>query len=95
MILNMDETPAAIDMDKGVTYEFVGNKTIDIANTGHDKDCYTVTLTIAADGSRLPTNVIFKKLKKCPNVIHTDNLVLNASDSGFMSESLMIILTYY
>jgi hypothetical protein len=82
MILNMDETPASIDLERGVTYDFVGNKTIDIANTGTEKDCHTVTLTIAADGTRLPTYVIFKRLKKCPNVIHTKNLVLTTSDSG-------------
>ena len=85
MILNMDEIPASIDMEREVTYDFSG-----IANTGHDKDCYTVTLTIAADGTRLPTYVIFKRLKKCPNVMHTENLVLTTSDSGFMSESLMV-----
>jgi hypothetical protein len=73
------------------TLDFKNAKSIDIVHTGHDKTRFTTTLTIAADGTRLPSYLIFKKLKKSPSVKTSSNIVMAVSKSGFMDQKLMII----
>ena len=86
----MDETPTYIDMLTNRTIDIRGAKTIDLQHTGHIKSRFTVVLTIAANGYRLPTYVILRKLKKPPsNLFTNDNIIIATSDSGFMSSELM------
>jgi hypothetical protein len=52
---NVDETPTYIDMAADRTIDVVNKKSIEINHTGHLKSRFTVVLTIAANGYRLPT----------------------------------------
>ena len=47
-------------------------------------------MTIAADGTRLISYVILRKLKHPPAVKTSSNIALTASDSGFMDQNLML-----
>ena len=85
MILQMDETPTYIDMLANRTVDIKGTKTVELHHTGHLKSRFTTVLTIAANGYRLPSYLILKKLKKTPkNLIVNPNVVVTVSDSGFM-----------
>ena len=60
----MDETPTYIDMGCNRNIEEIGKKSIEINNTSHLKSRFTVVLTIAANGYRLPTNGnVMQKIK--------------------------------
>jgi hypothetical protein len=64
MILQMDETPTYIDMLANRTVDIKGTKTVELHHTGHLKSRFTTVLTIAANGYRLPSYLILRKLKK-------------------------------
>ena len=92
-IINMDETTTQFDMIENKTIEFVGAKSIDAANSGHDKTGFTTCLSIKGYGAMLTPYVVFGKLKnipnknKCPN----ENIVfINVSQSGFMNDVLQV-----
>lgn len=69
----MDETGINFDISKNKTVDFVGKKSIDGHNTGHEKDRFTACLTITGDDQMLMPYVLLAKLKKvrnktkCPN----------------------------
>ena len=77
MILQMDETPTYIDMLANRTVDIKGTKTVELHHTGHLKSRFTTVLTIAANGYRLPSYLILRKLKKTPkNLIVNPNVVV-------------------
>jgi hypothetical protein len=59
-ILNMDQTPVYFAMSAKRTLEVTGKKTIHIRTTADDTKRATVAVTIAADGTLLPSMVVFK-----------------------------------
>jgi hypothetical protein len=59
-ILNMDQTPVYFAMSAEQLLELIGKKTIHIRTTADDTKQATVAVTIAADGTVLPSMVIFK-----------------------------------
>ena len=59
-ILNMDQTPVYFAMSAKRTLELIGKKTIHIRTTADDTKRATIAVTIAADGTLLPSMVIFK-----------------------------------
>ncbi len=59
-ILNMDQTPVYFAMNAKRTLELVGTRTIHIRTSPHDNKRATVAVTITADGTVLPSMVIFK-----------------------------------
>ena len=60
-ILNMDQTPVYFLMSKKRTLEIVGAKTVYIRTSTNDTKRATVAVTIAADGTLLPSTVVFKR----------------------------------
>ena len=62
-IFNMDETPMQFELPSGRTLEFSGSRTIPVKSCGAKKRSFTVTLAVAADGSKLPPAVIFKGVR--------------------------------
>jgi len=76
-------------MSADTTIDQTGKKSIEITHTGHDKDRFTVALTVAANGTRLPAYTILRKVKKTPAVKVSSNIVLTSSGSGFMNTYLM------
>ena len=59
-ILNMDQTPVYFCMTRKRTLEVVGVKTVHIRTSTNDTKRATVAVTIAADGTVLPSVVVFK-----------------------------------
>jgi hypothetical protein len=57
-----------MDIAADRTIDVVNKKSIEINHPGHLKSRFTVVLTIAANGYRLPTYFILRKLKKTPKV---------------------------
>jgi hypothetical protein len=63
-ILNMDQTPVYFAMSAKRTLELIGKKTIHIRTTTDDMKRATVAVAIAADGTLLPSMIMFKGLPK-------------------------------
>ena len=58
---NMDETPITFNMLSNRTVNKIGEKTVLVKTTGHEKAKYTVALGCMADGTKLKPIVIFKR----------------------------------
>jgi hypothetical protein len=65
-IYNMDESPFYFDKIAKRTIDIVGSKSIDVNTSGNDKNRFTVTVTISADGTLYPFYVILRGLKEIP-----------------------------
>jgi transposase len=59
-ILNMDQTPVYFCMTRKRTLDVVGVKTVHIRTSTSDTKRATVAVTIAADGTVLPSTIVFK-----------------------------------
>jgi hypothetical protein len=59
-ILNMDKTSVYFCMTRKKTLEVSGVKTIHIHTSTNDTKRVTVAVTIAADGTVLPSTIVFK-----------------------------------
>ena len=59
-ILNMDQTPVYFLMNAKRTLELIGKKTIHIRTSTNNTKRVAVTVTIAGDGTVLPSVVVFK-----------------------------------
>ena len=59
-IINMDQTPVFFSMSSKRTLELIGKKTIHIRTSTNDTKRVTVAVTITADGTLLPSFLIFK-----------------------------------
>lgn len=84
-IINMDETPLSFDIPTTRTVNQKGEKSITIRTTGHEKSNFTVALACAADGSKIPPMVIFKKAK-VPKEQFPNSVVVHANKKGWMDE---------
>ena len=90
LILQMDEMPTYVDMSENQSVNANGSKSIEIPNNGHLKTRFTTVLTIAADGTRLPTFIILRKQAKPSSVKASPNVIITSSDSGFMDQYTMV-----
>ena len=93
-ILNTDETPCYFDQQHKRTIDFIGNKSVEICNTGNEKSRFTAVITITASGIMLPVYILFKGLKKVPAIFKSspvpETIVLAASMSGTIDQDLMV-----
>ena len=87
---NMDETPLNFDMPSSSTVNKIGEKSILIKTTGHEKTHFTVVLTCMADGTKLPPMVIFKR-KLMPKQKFPSGIVLHVQEKGWMNDEGCII----
>ena len=60
MIVNMDETPVYFDLLPGKTANQKGDKSVLLPTTGSEKRYFTCVLAVSADGTVLPSMIIFK-----------------------------------
>jgi hypothetical protein len=63
-IANMDQTPVFFESNHASTVDQRGARTVEVLTAGQSKCRVTVTLTILADGSKLPPFIIFKAAVK-------------------------------
>ena len=59
-IINMDETPCALDIGFDTTIDFIGKKNIDIQTSGREHYKISIILSITGSGIKLPPLVIVK-----------------------------------
>ena len=83
----MDEVPCYFDMARDTTLAFCGSKNVESSDTGYRKHRYTVCMSATADGRLLKPMLIFRGLKRAPNVNST-RVVVTASQSGTVDSGL-------
>ena len=64
----MDEKPAYFDMVPSKTIDFIGTKTVNLLNHGHEKSRFSLVITVRADYFSLPIGIIFKGLRNIPKI---------------------------
>ena len=87
---NMDETPVWLDMPSARTVNTVGEKTVLVKTTGHEKNRFKVVLSCLADGTKLKPMIIFKR-KTVPNFPFPAGVIIHAQKNGWMDEAGMKI----
>ena len=83
---NMDETPVYMDMLPGKTVNKKGQKSIIMKSTGHEKNRYTVVLTVMADGTKLKPFIIFKRAKVPSKLTFPAGVIIHCNEKGWMDE---------
>ena len=93
-IIASDETPAWADMVSNTTVDVVGEKTVSMKTTGHEKCRVTAGLVAKGDGTKLKPFIVFKggkrdveKLKK----EYGNKCVIASSTNGWMDTDLTLI----
>ncbi len=86
----MDETPLWLDMPGDTTVSRVGERSISIRTTGHDKGRFTVVLAAMADWRKLKPFVVFKGVRIIPELTRVRGVVVVLSRNGWMNEALTI-----
>lgn len=81
---NMDEIPMSFDMPTKFTVDVKGTQDIKICTTGSEKCCFTVVLTVMADGEKLPPMVIFKR-KTIPKGEFPKGIIVCVNPKGWMN----------
>lgn len=83
---NMDETPVTFDLPGKRTVNAIGERTIMMKTTGHEKTHFTVVLSCMADGTRLKPVVIFKRKTLPKGAKFPTGVVVKAHPKGWMDE---------
>lgn len=86
---NADETPVWFDMPSNTTVTEKAAKQVKLLTTGNEHSRFTVMLACTADGKKLPPYIIFKR-KTLPKEDFPRDVIVRASEKGFMNESLML-----
>ena len=95
-MLNMDHSMVRFDMPPTRTNERKGPKCVRVKTTRAEKKGFTVALTVAADGTKLPAMVIFKeRTGEIPNRARLQlnisaNVRVSATRNGWMSREQVI-----
>ena len=90
-ILNMDETPMCFDMPSATTVNKTGAKEVFIRTTGNEKNHFTVVLACAADGTKLPPMVIFKRKTLPKGDVFPRGVIVHAQEKGWMDQDGMLL----
>ncbi|CAB4439968.1 unnamed protein product [Rhizophagus irregularis] len=85
----MDETPVWFDMAGNITINPKGKKTVHVRGTGNEKNRFTVVLTCAADGTKLPPICIFKGKQMPRGEKVPSGVVVWFQENGWMNVDLM------
>ena len=88
MMGNMDETPLWLDMPGDTTDASLGNHSVPIHTTGHNKGRFTVVLSAMADGMKLKPFVVFKGVRPIAELHSIPGVVVAMSPNGWMNEAL-------
>ncbi|CAB4413248.1 unnamed protein product [Rhizophagus irregularis] len=85
----MDETPVWFDMAGNFTINQKGEKTVHIHGTGNENNRFTVVLTCAADGTKLPPICIFKGKQMPRGEKAPPGVIVWFQECGWMNSDLM------
>ena len=86
-IYNMDETPMRFELSSSRSLEFTGSRTVPVKTCGAEKRSLTVTLAVAADGTKLPPKVIFKGVRIPRDLVVPESLRVSFHKKGWMDEA--------
>jgi len=94
-ILNMNQTPVYFSMNAKRTLELIGKKTIHIRTSTNDTKRATVAVTIAGDGTVLPSVVVFKgkangRIAKKEFATFPTSHHYHCQDAAWMDETVML-----
>ena len=94
-ILNMDQTPVFFCMTRKKTLEVIGVKTVHIRTSTNDTKRATVAVTIAADGTVLPSTIVFKgkpdgRIARSEFATYPTTHHYQCQDNAWMDERVMI-----
>ena len=91
-IFAMDETSSWFDMLSNTTVDRIGQRSVPLKSTGHEKQHFTVVLSSKADGTKLKPYIVFKgkgtRLLKQLNAVQ--GVVVRFSSTGWMNDELTI-----
>ena len=85
-IFNMDETPMCFKLPSTRSLEFSGNRTVPVKSCGAEKRTFTVTLGVAADGTKLPPAVKFKGVRTPCDLVVPSSVRVSFHKKGWMDE---------
>ena len=94
-IFNMDETPMRFELPSSRTLEFSGSRTVPVKSCGAEKRSFTVTLAVAADGSKLPPAVIFKGVRTPRDLAIPDSVRVSFHKKGWMDEKGKLLSCFF
>ena len=80
---NLDEVPLTFDVPSNKTVDVKGAKTIVIKTSCNEKTFYTVVVTCCADGTKLPTLLIFKR-KVLPKDVIPHGIYIHVHSKGWV-----------
>ena len=86
----MDETPLWLDMPGDTTVSRIGERSVSIRTTGHDKGRFTVILAPMADGRKLKPFIVFKGVRPIATLAKVPGVVVSYSRNGWMNEELTV-----
>jgi hypothetical protein len=94
-ILNMDQMPVYFSMSSKRTLELIGKKTIHIHTSTNDTKRVTAAVTIAADGTVLPSYLVFKgkpggRIEKKEFGTYPNGHFYKCQDNAWMDDDVMI-----
>ena len=76
LIGNMDETSLWLDIPGDTIVSQVGEQTVSVRSTGHDKARFTVVLAAMADGRKIKPYVVFKGVQQIPELSRVAGVVV-------------------
>jgi len=85
-IFNMDETPMRFELPLSRTLEFSGSRTVPVKSCCGETRSFTVTLAVAADGSKLPPAVFFKRVRTTRDLAVPDSVRVSFHKRGWMDD---------
>lgn len=80
-IINLDERPMRFELPSWHSLAFTGSQTVPV------KTCFTVTLAVAADGTKLPPKVIFKGVRPPRDLAVPNSLQVSFHKKGWINKS--------
>jgi len=83
----MDETPMCSKPPSTRSLEFTDSRTVPVKTCRAEKRSFTVTLAIAAGGTKLPPKVIFKGVRSPKDLIVPESLRVSFHKKGWMDEA--------
>ena len=91
----MDETPMRFELPSSRPLEFSDSRTVPVKSCGAEKRSFTVTLAVAADGSKLPPEVIFKGARTPRDLAVLDSVRVSFHKKGWMDEKRKFLLWFF
>ena len=82
----MDETPMRFELPSTRLLEFTGSRTVPVISCRAEKRSFTVTLAVAADGTKLPPKIIFKGVRRLRDLIVSESLCVSFHKKEWMDE---------